>query len=281
MCVQFPAWAELEIEPVASSGSDNQLFRLGTDMAIRIAKASWSSSLIRREHMILPRIHGLLPLDVPRLLAIGEPGEGVEGYWSITSWIEAAPADRSAFDTVRSAERLADFLHALHRIPSDAALPAGEANHFRGARLDMQSPRVEAAVAALSDELNPVQMRALWRQALNAPMHAASPQWLHGDLHAGNLLLRDGVLAAVIDWGLAGIGDPAIDLAPAWCVFTGVARRTFVDAMQSDEAAWMRARGWLLSVSLVALAYYRDKSEAISAGARQAIKEVIANENGP
>ena len=95
-------------------------------------------------------------------------------------------------------------------------------------------------------------------------------------IHPGNVLTRRGKLSAVIDWGCAAIGDPAVDLMPAWSMFNGAARAAFRQEIAADTPTWTRARGWMLSVSVIALAYYRDKNPTITAATRHDIAELLA-----
>ncbi|MCW2508318.1 MAG: hypothetical protein JWP68_1466 [Modestobacter sp.] len=78
-----------------------------------------------------------------------------------------------------------------------------------------------------------------------------TPRWFHGDVALGNLLLRDGRLSAVLDFGTSGVGDPACDLAIAWTAFSGESRSAFRAGLDLDEETWARGRGWALWKALI------------------------------
>jgi aminoglycoside phosphotransferase (APT) family kinase protein len=116
-----------------------------------------------------------------------------------------------------------------------------------------------------------------WDAALQAPPWSGPPLWIHGDLSAGNLLVREGRLAAVIDFGCVGVGDPACDLMIAWTFLVPQARAVFRSALAVDGATWARGRGWALSTALIALPYYMDTNPVMVRGARHTIAEVLAD----
>src|SRR5262249_7164623 len=86
-----------------------------------------------------------------------------------------------------------------------------------------------------------------WERALAVPPSDGPPVWHHGDLDAGNWLVRDGRISGVIDWGAMGVGDPACDVMVAWKVGSPEARDAFRAALPTDDATWARARGWVIS----------------------------------
>lgn len=276
IAAQFPHWADLPLTPVASAGTDNALFRLGPDMMIRLPKADWARQFITRENKILSRLAGQLPLAIPELIAAGQPSEAFAHPWSILRWIEGESAPPGTLDTVETATALARFIRTLQSIEPADDLPAGAANGFRGASLTTRDKQARASVAALADEIDPSAATRLWEQALAAPPHVGPATWIHGDIHPGNVLTRNGKLAAVIDWGCAAIGDPAVDLTPAWSMFSRDTRAQFRKEIDADPHTWTRARGWTLSVSVIALSYYRDKNPTIAAATRRDIAELLA-----
>ena len=118
---------------------------------------------------------------------------------------------------------------------------------------------------------------AAWEEALQTPPWSGAPVWLHGDLLAGNLLFQNGRLTGVIDWGCAGVGDPACDLIVAWNLLPPGARDVFRVRLAVDDATWARGRGWALSIALIALPYYTDTNPTLAATARHLIREVLAD----
>jgi aminoglycoside phosphotransferase (APT) family kinase protein len=253
IAAQFPHWAELPLTPVASAGTDNALFRLGPDMMIRLPKAGWARHFITRENKILSRLAGKLPLAIPELIAAGKPSEAFPHPWSILRWIEGECAAPDTLDNIETATALARFIRTLQNIEPAGDFPAGAANGFRGASLTTRDKQARASIAALADEIDALAATRLWERSLAAKPHEGAPIWVHGDIHPGNVLMRAGQLAAVIDWGCAATGDPAVDLMPAWSMFSRGARAQFRQEIDADTQTWTRARGWTLSVSVIAL----------------------------
>lgn len=274
---QFPQWADLPVRPVATSGWDNRTFRLGEDMSVRLPSAARYSAQVEKEHRWLPRLAPLLPLPIPVPLAMGAPTDAYRWNWSVYRWIEGEPAttarvaDLSAF-----AGALAQFLTALERIDARDGPPAGEHNFFRGGDLAVYDAETRQAIEALADEIDPKAARAVWDTALASTWQGA-PVWVHGDVVVGNLLVRDGRLGAVIDFGSCGVGDPACDLTIAWTFFDKEIRQTFRDAMPLDDATWARGRGWTLWKALITLEGSRATDPAMAAWSRRALQAVFAD----
>ena len=111
-----------------------------------------------------------------------------------------------------------------------------------------------------------------------APAWDGPPTWLHGDLAPDNMLLNEGRLSAVIDWGGLGVGDPATELLPAWNLFRGASREAYREALGFDDATWARGRGLALSTSIVALPYYSDSLPVRAKRANDVIREVLADQ---
>lgn len=248
---QFPRWAALPVRPVAEGGMNNHSFRLGTDMLVRLPSAARYVAQVAKEQAWLPRLAPRLPLPIPHPLALGQPGEGFPFPWSIYGWIEGETArpDRIT-DALRLARDLAGFLHSLQRLEAVGGPPAGAHNFHRGGSLAVYDAETRAAIADLGAEIDGAAATTMWEAAL-ASRHAAPPVWIHGDVAAGNLLLRQGRLCAVIDFGNMAIGDPACDLVPAWTMFDAAARGAFREALPHPPACWARARGWALWKALI------------------------------
>ncbi len=275
---QFPEWAALPLAPVASAGTDNALYRLGDDLAVRLPRRPEATTQAAVDMRWLPVLAPHLPLAVPQPLALGEPAEGYPWGWAVYRWLPG----RSALDvplahSVEAATALGTFVHALQRIDSTGGPPAGPANFYRGVPLATLDTSVRRAVAALlPGELDIPAFMAAWEVALAAPVWAGDPVWLHGDIAPGNLLVDGDKLSAVIDFGCMGIGDPACDLQPAWTVFDARAREAFRAAVDLDDATWARGKGWALR-SVGALSYYRHTNPAILRTAHRTIEQVLAD----
>jgi aminoglycoside phosphotransferase (APT) family kinase protein len=273
---QFPRWAGLPVQPVANGGWDNWTFHLGADMVVRLPSASEYALAVGKEHRWLPVLAPRLPLPIPVPLAKGEPGAGYPYAWSVYPWLggEPASADRIA-DPVRLAVDLAGFLTALRSIdPADGPRP-GKHNWFRGGTLRTYDGEVENALAKLDGYVDAGLACEIWKSALDARWDGVE-SWFHGDVAAGNLLLSDGQLAAVIDFGTCGIGDPACDLAIAWTLLTAEGRRAFRGRLSAGKAEWARGRGWALWKTLATCARTLGDDAGNAASARRILGEIFS-----
>ncbi|MQS11352.1 phosphotransferase [Streptomyces kaniharaensis] len=249
---QHPDLADLPIRPVAG-GWDNQLWRLGDELAVRMPRTPRAPSLLRKEQLWLPLLTPRLPLPVPCPVRAGEPSERFPFPWGVTVWVPGEPRDRASIDRPRdAAERLAGFLRALHR-PAPAGAPA---NPRRGVPLATVAPEFEERFRAIAPTgLATAEVRAAWQDAVAAPAWDGPAVWLHGDLHPANVVITDGTLAGVIDFGDLCAGDPAADLAAAWLLLPAKALPDFLRAYANADAnaglaTMRRARGWALLHSL-------------------------------
>jgi aminoglycoside phosphotransferase (APT) family kinase protein len=244
---QFPQWADLPITPVAQGGWDNWTFHLGDDMVARLPSAAEYAQAVEKEHRWLPRLAHRLPLPIPTPVGLGTPSAGYPHPWSVYGWLEGRPArvDRIA-DPVTFAADVATFASALRAVdPSEGPQP-GIHNWFRGGPLRTFDANTRSALRDLESHIDVDRTHQVWTDALKAPWDGVD-YWVHGDLAGGNLLLDDaGELAAVIDFGTCGVGDPACDLAVAWTLLTSDGREAFRDRLAIDTPTWTRGRGWAL-----------------------------------
>jgi aminoglycoside phosphotransferase (APT) family kinase protein len=278
LAAQHPQWAQLSVEPVASGGTDNALFRIGDELVARLPRIHWAVEQAGKEQAWLPRLGPHLPLDVPVPVASGAPGQGYPWSWSVCRWLEGKnPAPDGDLDFARLAVDLARFVAALHTIDPTGGPPPGPHNVHRGEPLAARDDATRGALDALTGSVDTVAAEETWTVALASAAWTAPPVWVHGDLGPGNLLCVGGRLSAVIDFGCLGVGDPACDLMPAWNLLPVGAREVFREELEVDDATWVRGRGWALSVALVQLPYYLPTSPTIAAGARHAIGQVLAD----
>jgi aminoglycoside phosphotransferase (APT) family kinase protein len=269
---QFPEWADLPIERVPSAGTDNALYRLGDDKAVRLPRIQSAVKAVAKEHRWLPRLAPLLPVAIPLPLGKGGPAEGYPWHWSVYRWLEGEnPAVDCIADPDSLAMELAQFVSALHRIA-----PAGGPRGDRGEPLEERDAPTRNAIDAVQEMVDTAGVTAAWDAALRAPSWSRPAVWVHGDLSPGNLLTMDGRLSAVIDFGCVGVGDPACDLIVAWNLLPARARHIFRAALGVDDATWERGRGWALSLALIQLPYYQSTNPSLAANARHVIGEVLA-----
>jgi aminoglycoside phosphotransferase (APT) family kinase protein len=246
---QHPDLADLPLKQVVG-GWDNQMWRLGDELAVRLPRTERAPELLRKEYRWLAELAPRLPLPVPMPQRIGEPTERFPHTWLVTTWVGGEPADRTPISDEQSAETLAEFLRALHlEAPEDAPLNPGRGVPLRTLELGF-------------DELANVAVRKIWDEAVAAPEYDGPPVWLHTDLHPANVVVTDGALAGVIDFGDLGVGDPATDLAAAWVLLPdGAAERFFEVYALADDAMITRARGWAAgrALALIAVGEAGDK----------------------
>ena len=276
LAAQFPQWAGLPIEPVASAGTDNALYRLGDDLAVRMPRIHWAAGQVEKEARWLPEFAPRLPLAIPAPLAVGEPGEGYPWRWGVYRWLngETVHPDRLD-DPIDLARELARFVNALHAIDASGGPGPGDHNSGRGRPLIDRDASTHTALDSLRDEIDIEAATALWDAAHAAPIWDRPPVWVHGDLQAGNLLAADGRLSAVIDFGCLGVGDPAVDLLPAWNLLSGAARDAFRAELNVDDPTWRRGQGWALSVAAIALPYYRDTNPTLAGSSRRVFAALL------
>jgi aminoglycoside phosphotransferase (APT) family kinase protein len=237
---QHPDLADLELRDVAG-GWDNQQWRLGAELAVRLPRTERAPALLRTEQKWLPVLAERLPLPTPTPVRIGEPSALFEHTWTITRWVEGEPADYAPITCADAAETLARFLKALHQqAPAEAA-----ANPTRGIPLAGMQDEFNSSLEVIADDASADAARETWEKAVAAPAWHGAPTWLHGDLHPANVVVQEGTLSGVIDFGEMCAGDPATDLSAAWILLpAGMASRFFGTYEDADEATIARARGW-------------------------------------
>jgi aminoglycoside phosphotransferase (APT) family kinase protein len=272
---QFPRWAGLPVKPVEFGGVDNRTFHLGDEMSVRLPSAAGYAGQAAKEHRWLPELGPRLPLAVPTVLARGVPAQGYPFDWSVLRWIdgETASPERIA-DLTGFATTLAGFLNRLHALDSVGGPAPGQHTCFRGAPLLTYDADTRQTLGRLGDRIPNAAATEVWEVALAATWHGP-PVWFHGDIAHGNLLVRDGRLAAVIDFGCSAVGDPSCDVVIAWTLLSGESRAAFRATLGLDDAAWARGRGWALWKALITLADLIDTDPVQAAVSRRVIDDIL------
>ncbi len=274
---QFPQWKALPIQSVAMSGWDNRTFHLGKDMSVRLPSAADYELQIEKEHKWLPKLAPNLPLSIPIPLAMGKPEHCYPWKWSIYRWLEGESANLAPISDLDGfAAGLAHFLVALHKIDTTGGPAPGLHSFQRGGSLSIYDADTRQAIASLKDKIDVSSATAVWEAALSTSWKNP-PVWVHGDISAGNLLVKTGKLCAVIDFGQLAIGDPACDLAISWTLFHGKSRETFQKMLGLDKDTWARARGWTLWKALVVAAGFTNPNNTESSLCWRIIDELLAN----
>jgi aminoglycoside phosphotransferase (APT) family kinase protein len=272
IAAQFPQWAHLPVTRVEPGGWDNRTFRLGDQLCVRLPSSDAYAQQVDKEQHWLPRLAPELPLAIPEPVARGAPGEGYPFAWSVVRWLEGEPASGAAIDDLTElASALAHFLAALARVDASDGPPPGSHNFWRGAPVRTYAQETLDAIDTLGSTIPRRAALAVWDDAVQATWHG-EPVWFHGDVAADNLLVRDGRLAAVIDFGSSGVGDPACDVVIAWTLLSGESREAFRDTLAVDDATWARGRGWALWKALITLVGTPGDEPA-----RRVVDEVIAD----
>lgn len=256
---QFPKWARLPIRPVESGGWDNRTFHLGEEMSVRLPSAERYASQVQKEQKWLPKLAPHLSIPIQEVLAIGQPSKNYPWNWSVCRWIEGENASTLGIDDLEQfAAQIAQFLNELYKIDAADGPLAGVHNFYRGSPPSVYDTETRAALSQLRDFIDVDAVTGVWEKAISSKwLH--KPVWVHGDFSAGNILVKDGQLAAVIDFGSSGVGDPACDLAIAWTFLTKRSRQIFRSHMELDSDTWARARGWAIWKALITLAQAEDK----------------------
>ncbi len=248
---QFPKWRDLKVRPVDHDGWDNRTFRLGDTMSVRLPSALGYVGQVEKEHRWLPWLAPRLPLPVPAPVALGEPGADYPYPWSVYRWIEGGIATSARLDDrLRFARDLAGFLTILFSLDATDGPVPDRHNGFRGEHPGFYDAETRVALEALGGHIDVEKATGVWDAAV-ASRWQGPPIWCHGDIASGNLLVREGKLAAVIDFGCSAVGDPSCDLSIAWTMFDADTRAVFARELALDDGTWARARGWTLWKALI------------------------------
>ena len=273
---QFPRWADLYVRPVARCGWDNRTFHLGEQMVVRLPSGQAYASQVEREQRWLPVLAPKLPLSIPEPVAMGEPDKVFPWKWSIYRWIAGEPADPANIVSLPAfAMNLAQFLLALQRIDSTGGPQPGSDNFYRGGSLLAYDRETREAIHALGEQIDGETATQVWQAGIEA-LWTAPSVWVHGDVSAGNLLITEGRLSAVIDFGQLAVGDPACDLAITWTMFDAKNREAFRKMLHLDAGTWARGRAWALWKSLIIAAKIADTNAIEGKQCWSTIEKVLA-----
>jgi aminoglycoside phosphotransferase (APT) family kinase protein len=274
---QFPQWSDLPVTPVKIDGWDNRTYRLGDELTVRLPTAAAYAPAVDKEDEWLPRLAPHLPVAVPEPVGKGVPGEGYAFNWSVRRWLAGETASLETIDDLEGfATSVAEFILALQDCDATGGPPAAAHSFYRGAPPVHYNEETRRALVALDGRVDTVKAAAVWDAALES-VWDGPPTWFHGDIASGNLLVENGRLSAVIDFGTSGVGDPACDLVIAWTMFSGDSREAFRSTVGQDAATWARARGWALWKALIVLADVIDTDEQSAAVNRLVIDQVLAD----
>jgi len=269
---QHPQFSGLPLRRLDSTGTVNAILMLGDAHCVRLPLQAWAGQALRNEWQVLPVIARHVSIGVPNVVAVGHPGQGYPLPWAIYDWIPGVAGGVSLPDEVATANTLARFIGELHSIPVTGDVPA--AGRAPLAQLDEATVQ---AIGQCGDLIDGAGALAMWRELCSAEPWDGRPSWIHADLLKPNLIFDGTRLRAVIDFGSAGIGDPAFDFVPAWSVLTRMTRDGFRQALRVSDDAWWRAKAYALHQAVFIIPYYRLSNPAFAELARQTVAEVLAS----
>lgn len=274
---QFPEYAHLSIKSVKHQGHDNRTFHLGDKMLVRLPSGEEYVRQIAKEHKWLTLLAVKLPLPIPEPIAMGNPSNDYPFNWSIYRWLEGNSANTVelndiALETI--AIQLSLFLQSLHKFDADIDSAPEVHNWWRAAHTSTYDKETRELINNLKHVIDAEKANSLWQKAISSKWEK-KPVWVHGDVASGNILLKEGKLSAVIDFGCMGIGDPACDLTIAWTFFKNNSRQVFKNAFNFDTETWNRARGWALWKAMFTVNEIEDKASLDATKQLQIINEVI------
>jgi aminoglycoside phosphotransferase (APT) family kinase protein len=259
---QFPD-LDASTPRLLGEGWDNAVWLIEERWAFRFPRRQIAIPGVERELAVSPLLATLLPVPIPFPTFVGKPSDRYPWPFfgaPLLHGRESADAGLSDEERIELGRALGRFLRALHasstqsQVDPDESLPVDP-----NRRADMPA-RADIARTWLT-ELDDLgweprgDVDALFGAALELGPSTARAV-VHGDLHARHVLVHQGALSGVIDWGDVCRADPAIDLVLVWSFLPPPAREAFVleYGPVSEEQA-LRAR--MLAVSLCgALAVY-------------------------
>ena len=265
-----------------NTGSDNVLYRLGTELVVRLPRTPSAAASLRTETRLLPHLAGRLPVALPELVHLGSASARYPHPWAVLRWLPGrdAWADRATLDDphgFRLAEDLAAVVDAVGKVPRAAygdiveVRPPGR----RGGGLAPLTEDIDEWLGEAHGLVDERGVRASWQESLSAREWDGDAVLCHGDLIPGNLLVQGNRLTAVIDWGGAGAGDPALDLVPAWAVLGPQGRERFRDGVAADDDSWLRARGYALQQAVAGVIYYTPRRHPLADVMRRTLHAIL------
>lgn len=273
LATQAPSFGHLPLTRLDTSGTDHVVYRLGESYAVRLPKIGWAAGQGELEARWLPVLAPHVPVAIPVPVFVGAPAATYPFRWYVAPWLDGRNP-RPGDDQAALASDLAAFVRALHRVDTTGAPPPPPGT--RGGPLRDADEPTRHRAEELRGETDVDALLAVWDAGMHAPPYAGPPRWVHGDLMDGNLLVHEGRLTGVIDWGGMKAGDPAVELMVAWSFFDAAGRAAYRDALGFvDDAMWLRGRAWAVSAAVNALPYYRDTNPDIVARSWRVVAAVL------
>jgi aminoglycoside phosphotransferase (APT) family kinase protein len=281
VAAQFPQWRHLPVTPVTSHGTVHLLFRLGDDLVARLPMQLGDTETVyaalAAEQHAARLLLGRVPVATPEPVVMGAPGPGYPLPWAVYRWLPGTLA-HDVPDAAASpglGEDLAEFVVAVRALSTDGRTFDRDG---RGGRLTALDDYVHRGLARDTTPFDAAPLGALWSRLRSTPRDEPDVM-THGDLMPGNLLLTDGRLAAVLDVGMLGPADPALDLIVAWNLLTGAAREAFRAGLDTGDHEWDRGKAWAFVQALGCLDYYRVTNPVMSQTAVHTLAALLGDED--
>jgi aminoglycoside phosphotransferase (APT) family kinase protein len=270
---QFPQLSGLPLEPIEPAGTDNVMFKLGDSLAVRLPRTEHAAQNIDKECYWLPKLAPHLPLPIPAPIEQGHAGLEYGLSWAVCHLLPGKNLSISRIDNLQQAAiDMGHFVSALQQIDA-----VGGPTNKRGLPLRSRDKETRSAIAQLEGVIDVDRATQFWDAILATSQWNGPARWMHGDLHPGNLLVKDDRISAVIDFGSCGVGDPAADLMVAWTLLDSESRKVFHSIVKSDDASWARGCGWAFTMGIVAYPYYRDTNPTFATVAKRAMDEALSD----
>jgi len=271
---QFPQYKSLPLQKVNSTGTVNAIYKLGDELCIRLPMTAWANDSLQTEFNVLPIISKSVSITVPNIIEKGHPSSDFPFNWAIYNWIPGAIYNNAHahISETETAKTLAKFIQELRMINT-------EKHHPKAGRLPLQQLD-EATTTAISNckgDIDTESALQLWQKLLTLAPWDNKPVWIHADLLKPNLLVYGGKLSAIIDFGSAGIGDPAFDIVPAWATLTSKSRQLFKNLLAVDNDTWLRAKAYALHQAVLIIPYYRESNPEFSKMAICTVNNILSD----
>lgn len=267
---QFPQYTDLPIRKVNSTGTVNAIYMLGEEYYVRLPRLNWASSSLHREWHILPIVSKHVTITVPEVIGKGSPNADYPLSWAIYRWIRGEIFGHSYINEAEAATALARFITELHSIKTISDAPHAGRKPLR----ELNEITINAILDCKTD-INGEKALKLWRGLIDIEPWNGNRVWIHADLLKPNLIVNNGKLAAIIDFGSAGVGDPAFDAVAAWTVLSSETRALFKTLLNFDEHAWLRAKAYALHQAALIIPYYRESNPAFACQAMNTIDNIL------
>jgi aminoglycoside phosphotransferase (APT) family kinase protein len=268
---QFPQYKNLPINEFDTTGTVNSIFKLGNNYYIRLPLTEMYKDSILTEYKILPYLSKKLTIKIPHPIHLGIPNNLYPFHWGIYNWIDGDCYDNNKITNFQEIiSGLANFIKELHSVE----LFEGAPKAGRKPLLDLNIMTMDALNNS-KDEIDCKKAIKIWDSLLNTPVWDNKSVWIHADLLKSNVLIKDNHISGIIDFGSAGIGDPAFDIILAWSLFSFENRTIFRDKLKVNDIIWNRACAYALHQAAIGIPYYRNTNESFVKQSVYTINEII------